>query len=115
LERIRGYLNPLTPLLGSFENDKIPVKILHHSLKDFLITRTQSSSPADQKLFPNEKEQSRKFGLSCLKVMNESLEKCRPAVGYLMSASELEGVPDIGEIVFLKCSCTPGTSGLHMS
>jgi hypothetical protein len=31
--------------------------------------------------------------------MNEDLEKYRPAVGYLANASELKGVPDIGEHV----------------
>jgi AAA ATPase domain len=99
LVRIHDYLNPLASLFGSLENDKTPVKILHHSLKDFLTIRAQSSSLADQTLFLNEKEHSERLGLLCLKVMNEDLEKCGPAVGYLRNASELEGVPDVGENV----------------
>jgi hypothetical protein len=94
---IHDYLNPLASLFGSLESDKTPVKILHHSLKDFLTIRAQSSSLVDQKLFLNEKEHSERLGLLCLKVMNEDSEKCGPAVGCLKNARELEGVPDIGE------------------
>jgi hypothetical protein len=32
-------------------------------------------------------------------VMNEYLEKCKPAIGHLENARELQGVPDIGETI----------------
>jgi NACHT domain len=102
LARVHNCLRPLASLLSSLENDKIPVKILHHSLKDFLTIRAQSSSPADRKLFLNEKEHSERLGLLCLKVMNDDFEKCGLAVGYLRNASELGGVPDIGENVVFE-------------
>jgi hypothetical protein len=98
LAPVRTYLLPLASLLTRLENDHAPVKILHLSLKEFLTIRAQSSSsPASRKLFLREEEHSQRLGLLCLKVMNEDLEKCKSAIGYLANTSELDGVPDIGE------------------
>jgi NACHT domain len=95
---VRNCLRHLACLLTNLDKDDTPVKILHLSLKDFLTIRAQSS-PTDQKFFLSEKEHSERLGLLCLQVMNEDLEKCRPAIGYLSNARELKGVPEIGEHV----------------
>jgi NACHT domain len=90
----------LGSLLTGLENDKTPIKILHHSLKDFLTVRAELS-PASRRLFLSEKEHSQRLGLLCLKVMNGDLKRCRAAVRYLADASDsdLKGVPDIGKNV----------------
>jgi hypothetical protein len=94
---VRNYLLPLASLLMSLEHNDAPVKILHLSLKEFLTTHAQSSElVTNQKLFLSEKEHSQRLGLLCLKVLNEDLEKCKPAIGYLVNAWELDWVPVIG-------------------
>jgi hypothetical protein len=98
LAPVRNYLDPFASLLTSLEHDNTPVKILHLSLKEFLTIRAQSpESPTSQNLFLSEKEHSQRLGLLCLKVMNEDLEKCKPATGYLENAFDLDSVPNIGE------------------
>jgi NACHT domain len=98
LAPVRNYLIPLASLLTSLEHDNTPVKVLHLSLKEFLTIHAQSSEfPTSQKLFLSEKEHNQRLGLLCIKMMNEDLEKCRSAIGYLANASVLDGVPDIGE------------------
>jgi hypothetical protein len=49
----------------------------------------------------------------CLKVMNEGLERCGPAIGYLASASELKGVSDLVN-TFYPSLRMPVISGLIM-
>jgi NACHT domain len=99
LAPVRNYLIPLASLLTSSENENTPVKVLHLSLKEFLTIHARSfESPTSQIFFLSEKEHSQRLGLLCLKVMNEDLEKCRPAIEYLADAWELDDALDISEI-----------------
>jgi hypothetical protein len=88
------YLSPLSPLITGVENDITPMKTLHPSLTGFLVDRVQPFSSSRKPFLIDVKEHNRRLGLMCLVVLNEGLEKCKPALGYLADA-KLTRIPEI--------------------
>jgi hypothetical protein len=94
------YFNPLAPLITGVENDNTPAKILHPSPTSFLVDRAQSLPSSREPFLIDTKEHNQRLGLMCLNVLNEELEKCKPALGYVLgSNSKFTCVPDIGKDV----------------
>jgi hypothetical protein len=104
-------LQQLSPLLtGTSEGDHHtqPVRVLHQSLRDFLVVRADSST-SHAKFQIVEKTHSQKLALLCLGILNRDLNEHMPGVGYLaQDESELPGIPtmrgvDISEALWYAC------------
>lgn len=90
--RTCAIVSRLGSLLTGNTDDRRPVRVLHLSLRDFLISRAQSLEGA-KRFYICEREHSKRFALLCLTVLNEDLKPDTPGVGYLIGDSP--GIPTI--------------------
>ncbi|KAG9118729.1 hypothetical protein FRC07_006620, partial [Ceratobasidium sp. 392] len=91
-------LQRLSPLLtGMREQDhgSQPVRVLHQSLRDFLVTQTAGISDSAQYKIA-EAEHNQKLGGLCLDLMNRELSPMTPGTGFLAEDEEVNpGVPKL--------------------
>ncbi|QRV92032.1 hypothetical protein RhiJN_20050 [Ceratobasidium sp. AG-Ba] len=93
-------LSPLLTGMNKTAHTRQPVRMLHQSLRDYLVLRF-SSSPNHTCFQITEKQNSAKLAFLCLNMMNTSLENGLSISGYLASQSKTKGSipkPAAGEI-----------------
>ncbi|KAG8717318.1 POC1 centriolar protein A [Ceratobasidium sp. 394] len=89
-------LSPLLTGLSEADHRKEPVRVMHQSLREFLVI--QSGTPGSSQYNIVEKEQSRELALLCLLQLNRDLSQSTPGTGYLgEDKDKVPGVPMIGE------------------
>lgn len=93
-------LDTLSPLLTGMSKDhhrNQPVRVLHQSLREFLVFR--AGGTAEYANFQiDELKHSQDLALLCLRLLNQDLRDGTVGTGYLLEdESELPGVPTIGE------------------
>ncbi|QRV93104.1 hypothetical protein RhiJN_21122 [Ceratobasidium sp. AG-Ba] len=92
-------LQTLSPLLtGMIDNgqESQPVRLLHQSLRDFLVARSRSCS-GYSRFALDEGAMSSKLAVLCLGILNHDLEENRVFSEYLSAASQNQGVPELGK------------------
>lgn len=105
---VKEILRPLSSVLTGFFNEGQPIRVLHHSFRDFLTIRAQSSS-LHERFWVNEKEHSQHMALLCLQVLNEDLNSDISGTGYLSDLTpQAFGIPpidgsNITEVLWYAC------------
>ncbi|QRW07262.1 hypothetical protein RhiLY_06261 [Ceratobasidium sp. AG-Ba] len=89
-------LSPLLTGLSETEHESIPVRVLHQSLRDFLVVRSRSC-PQYSRFSVDEKAISSKLGALCLGTLNRDLSRDMPITGYLSVQCQGQGVPKLDE------------------
>ncbi|KAG9121575.1 POC1 centriolar protein A, partial [Ceratobasidium sp. 392] len=86
-------LNPLLTGMRAADHETQPVRVLHQSLRDFLVVQaTSSSTETGYKIV--EQEWSQELALLCLELLNRDLKPDTPGTGFLTEGEEsAAGVP----------------------
>ncbi|KAG8795975.1 POC1 centriolar protein A [Ceratobasidium sp. 428] len=94
-------LQRLSPLLTGMRQDdhgSQPVRVLHQSLRDFLVAQDVRASCDATEYRIVEREQSQRLALLCLELINRSLNATTPGTGYLTGDEDnTPGVPKLPE------------------
>ncbi|QRV88335.1 hypothetical protein RhiJN_16353 [Ceratobasidium sp. AG-Ba] len=84
----------LSPLLTGISRNSIttqPVRVLHQSLRDFLVVRSQVT-PQFARFYISETENSQNLAELCVGILNREMKRDIPATGYLAE----DTVDDVG-------------------
>ncbi|QRV94379.1 hypothetical protein RhiJN_22397 [Ceratobasidium sp. AG-Ba] len=111
-EAILLRLSPLLTGMNKTTHTSQPVRMLHQSLRDYLVLRF-SSSPNHTCFQITEKENSAKLALLCLNLMNTTLENGLSISGYLASQNKTNrSIPklaagEVSEALWYACRFWP--------
>ncbi|QRV97928.1 hypothetical protein RhiJN_25947 [Ceratobasidium sp. AG-Ba] len=96
-ERTLLRLSPLLTGLNRASDRNHPVRVLHQSLRDFLVVRSKSL-PQFTRFHVSETENSQKLAVLCVELLNRELKVKIPTTAYLSDDSqEQSGVPKSGD------------------
>ncbi|QRW01358.1 hypothetical protein RhiLY_00355 [Ceratobasidium sp. AG-Ba] len=94
-ERTLHRLSPLLTGMNKTGHASQPVRLIHQSLRDFLVIRSEHS-PQFARFRVSEGVHNQELSLLCLRTLNKRLKEDMPAVGYLTNNREKwPGVPKI--------------------
>ncbi|KAG9076982.1 POC1 centriolar protein A, partial [Ceratobasidium sp. 370] len=90
-------LSPLLTGVGEADHGGQPVRVLHRSLRGFLVIQTPIS-PSFTQFKIVENEQSQQLALLCVQLLNRYLNDSTPGTGYLAKEEDkVPGVPVLSE------------------
>ncbi|QRV93102.1 hypothetical protein RhiJN_21120 [Ceratobasidium sp. AG-Ba] len=89
-------LSPLLTGMSEAEHESSPVRVLHQSLRDFLVLRYKSC-PQYSRFLVDERVMSSKLAALCLSALNRGLSQDMLITGYLSVRSQNRGVPKLNE------------------
>ncbi|QRV93105.1 hypothetical protein RhiJN_21123 [Ceratobasidium sp. AG-Ba] len=89
-------LSPLLTGMSRAEHQSSPVRLLHQSLRDFLVLRSRSCSQYSRFTL-DERMLSSKLAALCLSTLNRDLSRDMPITGYLSARCQDRGVPRLDE------------------
>ncbi|KAG8703625.1 hypothetical protein FRC09_004060 [Ceratobasidium sp. 395] len=94
-------LHRLSPLLTGMreeDHESQPVRVLHQSLRDFLVAQDTRASRDGADFRIVEREHSQTLALLCLEFINRSLNTTTPGTGYLIKDEDTTpGIPKLQE------------------
>ncbi|QRV93681.1 hypothetical protein RhiJN_21699 [Ceratobasidium sp. AG-Ba] len=96
-DRTLQRLSPLLTGMGKASHTSRAVRVLHHSLRDFLVVRSERS-PQFARFHLSERKHSEKLLVLCLDLLNRDMKKDIPVTGYLSEDDEeWLGIPKMTE------------------
>ncbi|KZP11423.1 TPR-like protein, partial [Athelia psychrophila] len=90
-------LNPFGSVLTGFQNLHEPIRILHHSFREFITDRANNDE-CNRKFYISETVYSRRLAQLCLQTTNRELQTPPPETGYLAKNEGSYGIPNFSGV-----------------
>ncbi|QRV93748.1 hypothetical protein RhiJN_21766 [Ceratobasidium sp. AG-Ba] len=95
-DRTLQRLSPLLTSMNKASHTRQPVRVLHQSLRDFLVVRSEHT-PQFARFHISEGKHGEELLVLCLNLLNRDMKADIPVTGYLSNEEEESGVPKMAE------------------
>ncbi|KAF8334724.1 uncharacterized protein EI90DRAFT_3049978 [Cantharellus anzutake] len=92
---VEHTLAELAPLLSGVQDPHTPIRILHHSFRDFLMDRVNAQSHTLHHFVVDARRENARMAMRCIEILNEDLPSVEALglVKYLREKEELPPIP----------------------